>query len=249
MRRFTIGLATTFHEPAIAIVGAEGDVLFAEGAEPYLQFKRAPNCEPDLPGRMVELCREYLEPDAEVVVARSGAPKFSEFLDRSASAGAFAFERLASLSSNLTRSMVPEIAERTFIASMAMGQKRAGLGVLLGLHRAFGKANVKPRRYGHHLTHAAYGALASPFEEAVCLVVDGMGETGASGIFAYENGRGSELVRHRRREDVGLYFGHVPARCGCDQSKGEEWKVMGLAPYGQRDPGLLDQLHRLYKVE
>jgi carbamoyltransferase len=249
MKRFTIGLATTFHEPALAILGPDGDVLFAESAERYLQFKRAPNCEPDLPGRMVELAREYLEPDAEVVVATSWGAQFSEFLDRSASAGAFAFERLASLSSKLTRSMVPEIAERTFIASLHIGQKRAGLGVLLGLHRAFGKANVKLRRYGHHLTHAAYGSLASPFDEALCLVVDGMGETGASGIYAYENGRVSELVRHRGRESVGFYFGLVTDLCGFDQSKGEEWKVMGLAPYGQRDPGLLDQLHRLYKVE
>ena len=112
MKRFTIGLATTFHEPAIAIIGPDGDVLFAEGVERYLQFKRAPNCEPDLPGRMVELAREYLEPDAEVIVATSWSEQFSEFLDRSASAGAFAFERLASLSSKLTRSMVP--ARATF---------------------------------------------------------------------------------------------------------------------------------------
>src|ERR1700693_1594833 len=92
MKRFTIGLATTFHEPALAILGPDGDVLFAEGAERYLQFKRAPNCESDLPGRMVELAREYLEPDAEVVVATSWGAQFSEFLDRSASAGAFALE-------------------------------------------------------------------------------------------------------------------------------------------------------------
>src|ERR1700680_3594570 len=141
MKRFTIGLATTFHEPAIAIVGPDGEVLFAEATERYLQFKRAPNCEPDLPGRMVELAREYLEPDAEIVVATSWGEQFSEFLDRSAAAGAFEFARLASLSGELTRSMVPEVAERTFIASLRVGQKRAGLGVLLGLHRAFGKTN------------------------------------------------------------------------------------------------------------
>src|ERR1700674_2101242 len=115
MKRFTIGLATTFHEPAIAIVGPDGEVLFAEGAERYLQFKRAPNCEPDLPGRMGELARKYLEPDAEIVVATSWGAQFSEFLERSAAPGPFAFERLAGLESKLTRSMVPEIAERPFI--------------------------------------------------------------------------------------------------------------------------------------
>ncbi len=120
--------------------------------------------------------------------------------------------------------MVPEVAERTFIASLHIAQKRAGLGVLIGLHRAFGEANVKLRRYGHHLTHAAYGALASPFDEAVCLVVDGMGETGASGIFSYENGRVAELVRHRGRETVGFYFGlaHRSLRLRPNEGRGME---------------------------
>jgi carbamoyltransferase len=249
MKRFTIGLATTFHEPALAILGPDGEVLFAEASERYLQLKRAPNAEADLPGRMVELAREYLEPDHEIVVATSWGPEFSEFLERTANAGGFDFECLAALSNEFTRSMVPEAIERTFIASLHIAQKRAGLGVLLGLFRAFGRANVRLRRYGHHLTHAAYGCFASPFDEAISLVVDGMGETGASGIFGYQNGRVNELVRHRGRETVGFYFGLITDLCGFDQSKGEEWKVMGLAPFGQRDPMLLDQLQRLYRVE
>ena len=49
---YTIGLATTFHDPAIAIIGPDGEVLFAEATERYLQYKRAPNCEPDSAPRM-----------------------------------------------------------------------------------------------------------------------------------------------------------------------------------------------------
>ena len=36
---------------------------------------------------------------------------------------------------------------------------------------------------------------------------------------------------------------------GFDQTKGEEWKIMGLAPYGRRDPDLLALLRRLFRIE
>ena len=63
---YTIGLATTFHDPAIAIVGPDGEVLFAEAAERYLQYKRAPNCEPDTTARMEALLRRYIPRGAEI---------------------------------------------------------------------------------------------------------------------------------------------------------------------------------------
>jgi carbamoyltransferase len=247
--RYTIGLATTFHDPALAILGPGGDVLFAEGSERYLQFKRAPHCEPDLAARMPDLAREYLQPEAEVVVATSWGAQFSEFLARRAAVGHFDVDAIARLSTDINRSMVPQLSENAFVASLHLAQRHAGLGALLGISRAFGRANVTLRRYPHHLSHAAYACFGSPFDEAVCLVVDGMGETGASAIYRYADGRVSEIVGHRGRESVGLYFGLITDLCGFDQSKGEEWKVMGLAPYGTRDPHLLDQLHRLYRVE
>jgi carbamoyltransferase len=76
-----------------------------------------------------------------------------------------------------------------------------------------------------------------------------MGETGASAMFAYRDGRVAEVKRHRGRESVGFFFGLVTDLCGFDQTAGEEWKVMGLAPYGRRDPELMALLRRLYTVE
>jgi carbamoyltransferase len=247
--RYTIGLATTFHDPAIAILGPDGDVLFAEASERYLQFKRAPGCEADLITRMPDLAREWLDADASVVVATSWGPQFTEFLERRAAAGHFAVDALANSSHEFNRSLVPQISEDALVGSLHLAQRRAGLGVLVGLFRAFGRSEVSLRRYPHHLTHAAYGCFGSPFDEAACLVVDGMGETGASAIFRYADGRISELVRHRGRESVGFYFGLLTDLCGFDQAKGEEWKVMGLAPFGQREPKLLDELRRLFRVE
>ena len=106
--RYYVGLATTFHDPALAIVGPDGNVLFAEATERYLQYKRAPNCEPDSAPRMASLLERWIPEGAEIVVATSWGQEFSEFLGRSAQAGAFDLPTLLSLSSELNRSLVPE---------------------------------------------------------------------------------------------------------------------------------------------
>ena len=68
-KRYYIGLSSTFHDSAIAIVGPDGDVLFAEATERYLQSKRAFNCQPDHIIRAPDLIETYCEPDAELVIA------------------------------------------------------------------------------------------------------------------------------------------------------------------------------------
>ncbi len=78
--RYYLGLATTFHDPALALVGPDGTVLFAEATERYLQYKRAPNCEPDSAPRMAGLLKAHLPPGAELVIATTWGPEFSRYL-------------------------------------------------------------------------------------------------------------------------------------------------------------------------
>ncbi|MBX6372742.1 MAG: carbamoyltransferase [Acetobacteraceae bacterium] len=248
-RRAYIGLATTFHDPAIAILGEDGEIRFAEAAERFLQYKRAPNCEPDPAERVAALLDRHVERDAEIVVATSWSAPFAEGLAQRAARGGFSLEAIARRGLDLNRSLVPEIAELGLIAALHQQQERAGRGVLLALARHRGHARVTLRRYDHHLCHAAFACWGSPFEEAASLVVDGMGEVGAAAIQRYHgDGRIETLRRHVGRESIGFFFGLVTDLCGFDQVKGEEWKVMGLAPYGERDPELLALLRRLYTV-
>jgi len=249
MKRYYIGLATTFHDPALAIVDAHGKIVFAEASERALQYKRAVNCEADPIARCPELLRRYLDPDCEVVVATSWDGPYTEFLARSAAIRAFDVNAVAALPADLNRSLTPLRSERALIGALHAQQQRAGLGLLIGLTQTFGHARMTLRRYPHHLTHAAYAAIGSPFEDAACLVVDGMGETGSAAIYRYSAGRLEEVRRYRGRESVGFFFGLMTDLCGFDQAKGEEWKVMGLAPYGARNRSLVDLLRRFYRVE
>ncbi|BAU92225.1 carbamoyltransferase [Methylorubrum populi] len=254
--RTYLGLATTFHDPALALVGPDGAVLFAEAAERYLQYKRAPNCEPDPGTRMAALLKRHVPEGTELVVATSWGEQFSEFLKGQAASGAFDLPALADHPSTLNRSLVPERAERVFIADLHAMQARAGNGTVLALDnetRGFGgkpRATIGGRRrYAHHLAHAAYALWGSPFEEATALIVDGMGETGAAAIYRLRDGRIEEVRRQRGRGSVGFLYGLVTDLAGFDQIKGEEWKIMGLAPYGRTDPDLMAILRRLYTVE
>jgi carbamoyltransferase len=84
----------------------------------------------------------------------------------------------------------------------------------------------------HHESHAASAFYPSPFDEAAVLTVDGVGEwaTAAIGL-----GRGPELdlVREQRWPDsLGLLYSAFTYYTGFRVNSGE-YKVMGLAPYGE----------------
>jgi len=84
----------------------------------------------------------------------------------------------------------------------------------------------------HHQSHAASAFYPSPFEEAAVLTVDGVGEwaTTTCGV-----GRGSSLELFeeiRFPHSLGLLYSAFTQFCGFKVNSGE-YKLMGLAPYGE----------------
>ena len=70
-KRNYVGLACTFHDPAVAIVDSRGEVRFAEATERFLQKKRAEGCPADDMVHLQRLLREHCEPEADLVLART----------------------------------------------------------------------------------------------------------------------------------------------------------------------------------
>ncbi len=91
------------------------------------------------------------------------------------------------------------------------------------------------RRYvftEHHESHAASAFFPSPFEEAAILTLDGVGEW-ATASFGY--GRGNRItLTHELRfpHSLGLLYSAFTYFCGFKVNSGE-YKLMGLAPYGE----------------
>ena len=84
----------------------------------------------------------------------------------------------------------------------------------------------------HHESHAASAFYPSPFETAAVLTIDGVGEWATS---AWGFGRGSELhlkAETRFPHSIGLLYSAFTYYTGFKVNSGE-YKVMGLAPYGE----------------
>jgi carbamoyltransferase len=84
----------------------------------------------------------------------------------------------------------------------------------------------------HHLSHAASAFFPSPFEDAAILTMDGVGEwaTTSTGF-----GNGSSIVIHKEihfPHSLGLLYSAFTYFLGFKVNSGE-YKVMGLAPYGE----------------
>jgi len=93
----------------------------------------------------------------------------------------------------------------------------------------------------HHESHAASAFFPSPFEEAAILTMDGVGEwaTATTGV-----GKGSDLqiLRELRWPDsLGLLYSAFTYYTGFKVNSGE-YKVMGLAPYGE--PKYVDLIYK-----
>jgi len=84
----------------------------------------------------------------------------------------------------------------------------------------------------HHLSHAASAFYASPFESAAVLCLDGVGEWATSSAWV---GRGTRLTPRWELHfphSLGLLYSAFTAYTGFKVNSGE-YKMMGLAPYGE----------------
>ncbi|MCH8847235.1 MAG: carbamoyltransferase [Proteobacteria bacterium] len=98
----------------------------------------------------------------------------------------------------------------------------------------------------HHLAHLYSAFYVSPFEEAVTVSVDGFGDfsSGAWGV-----GRGMTINIDGRvffPHSLGIFYQALTQYLGFPHY-GDEYKVMGLAPYGK--PEYMDEMHQIVQLQ
>jgi carbamoyltransferase len=92
----------------------------------------------------------------------------------------------------------------------------------------------------HHESHAASAFFPSPFEESAILTIDGVGEWATASI-GIGKGNDIDLIRELHWPDsLGLLYSAFTYQCGFKVNSGE-YKVMGLAPYGE--PRYVDAIY------
>ncbi|MGH9916836.1 MAG: carbamoyltransferase N-terminal domain-containing protein, partial [Pyrinomonadaceae bacterium] len=82
----------------------------------------------------------------------------------------------------------------------------------------------------HHLSHAMSTFVRSGMKEALVVVMDGTGEQGSGSIFRATAGQLEKLTDYSTQNSLGMLYWGGTRQLG--YKFGDEYKVMGLAPYG-----------------
>lgn len=206
-----LGLSAFYHDSAASVV-VDGRIVAAAQEERFTRKKH----DAGFPSNAVAYCLEEagLRPDQLDYVAFYDKPftKFERLLETYV---AFAPRGLGSFSKAIPVWLKDKLHLR--------GKIRRELGDLTNARIVF---------LDHHESHAASAFFPSPFEEAVVLTLDGVGEwsTATHGV-----GAGNKITLKGQLQfphSIGLLYSAFTYYCGFRVNSGE-YKLMGLAPYGQ----------------
>lgn len=247
-----IGYANTFHDPAIAFC-ADGK-LFAEAIERPAQVKRAlwiggvHHALRSLRRAMRDLGAGS---HADIVMRTSWAPNF--FVRIICLVWSF-FYRWIEPSRFSTALDLPN-HQGSFFGFVAFSQInfRAQVPLTTFMIRRELLPGKNPRIQvqptSHHLAHAATAVYTSPFRECAVMVLDGAGEGESSTFLRYADGRFRVIEKNSYVHSLGFLYASITHACGFSAAEGDEWKVMGLAAYGQSVPKLYDFFRERIEVK
>src|SRR6185312_4540016 len=101
------------------------------------------------------------------------------------------------------------------------------------VRREVGPSDFNFHYVEHHVSHAASAYYCSPFDDAAVLTVDGAGEE-ATVLFAHGQGNRLEvLARVKLPHSLGQFYSAATNFLGFDMFAGDEYKVMGMAGWGE----------------
>jgi carbamoyltransferase len=83
----------------------------------------------------------------------------------------------------------------------------------------------------HHLAHAASAYFTSGWDSCLVVVIDGMGEAHGATVYVVKDGNLDPIHRIPAASSIGIFYSVVTLHLGFDFNS-DEYKIMGLAPYG-----------------
>jgi len=152
-------------------------------------------------------------------------------------------------SANLWRKLAYVAAQRPSLSLLLerARNRRERQGIAPSLEAALGGAfRGQVHFVEHHLAHLASAFLVSPFEEALAVSVDGFGDFASA---AWGVGRKRALEVEDKvyfPHSLGIFYQALTQFLGFPKY-GDEFKVMGLAPYG--DPRFLPEMRRIVLLQ
>ncbi len=221
-----LGISAFYHDSAACLV-SDGEIVAAAQEERFTRIKHDYN----FPGNAVRYClREAgLRPEDLDFVGFYDKPivKFERLLETYVDYAPRGFP-------SFVKAMPLWMKQKLWLPELIRTELAKGGGVEdeKEAKRAGRKFGWKLLFGDHHESHAASAFYPSPFEEAAILTMDGVGEWATSSI-GYGRGQEITLLKELRfPESLGLLYSAFTYYTGFKVNSGE-YKVMGLAPYGE----------------
>ena len=226
MARKILGVSAFFHDSAAALL-SDGRIERAASEERWTRIKH----DPSFPLNALKFCLETgPENDPESPLE---SLKDTDLKDIDAlvfyEKPFLTFERL--LETALRGAPFKGFAQFKEAMPLYMGKK---LNIRSLIRKELKKAGLKTCILfsSHHLSHAASAFYPSPFEKAAVLCLDGVGEFATSSGWRGEGRRLRPLWQMDYPHSLGLFYSAFTEYCGFKVNTGE-YKLMGLAPYGE----------------
>jgi carbamoyltransferase len=211
-----LGISAFYHDSAAALI-EDGRIVAAAQEERFTRKKH----DPGFPAHAIRYCLDAagtsLDGVDNVVFFEKPLIKFERLLETYLANAPRGF-------SSFRLAMPLWLKEKLF--------QKSNLEKALAEFTSTGRLGDKLLFAEHHLSHAASTFFASPFEEAVVLTLDGVGEWATASVSV---GRGNHLeVKREIRwpHSLGLLYSAFTYYTGFRVNSGE-YKLMGLAPYGE----------------
>lgn len=213
--KFILGISAFYHDSAACLL-RDGGIIAAAQEERFSRIKN----DAAFPEKAIRFCLDFaginLGDVTQVVFYEKPFVKFERLVETYA---VFAPKGLWSF----WKAMPLWIREKLF-------QKKTIIRRLKNIDENWQPENLLFTN--HHQAHAASAYYPSPFEKAVVLTVDGVGEWTTTSISLAEGNRIKPKLDIRFPHSIGLLYSAFTYYLGFKVNS-DEYKVMGLAPYGK----------------
>jgi len=214
----TLGINYTRMHDSSACIVRDGELLFAVAEERLSRLKH----DAQFPRLAIQACLDFAAVRAEQLDEvcfgwPTAGPGFRHDL-KCLATGGLPFTYLNLLTSTLH--------------FLTMWHQEGGAKVFT---EQFGPTRARMRFVDHHLAHAISAYAYSGFDEAAVVVMDGRGAWEATTIWHGQNGKLDPVLMIPFPDSLGYFYTAFTEFLGF-RPNSDEWKVMGLAPYGK--PGV-----------
>ena len=225
-----LGISAFYHDSAACII-LDGEIVAATQEERFTRKKHDSNYPKNSIDFVLNYCNLKLSDVDQIVFFEKPFLKFERLLETYV---AFAPKGFVSFS----KAMPLWIKEKLFQKNLLFNKLKE--------HDENYKSDENIFFSDHHLSHAASAFFPSPFEEAVILTADGVGEWATTTVAVGKNNNLEIKKEILFPHSLGLLYSAFTYYTGFKVNSGE-YKLMGLAPYGS--PIYVDKIKQIVDIK